>query len=644
MLTPRYRKDYLTQKAPLLPPAPGQTPPYIPELPTATKPPRYAPLSAKRTGAGNPFAEMIQSVTIPAEPKPMVPPPYTAPQAPRRVPQPPIGTGELPYNPLDDPLRPTPLGMPQQARSAFGSQSTLNDGGDGAGGGNPNDPNDPNPAEPDNPPPPAPQDPPPPPPPVQPNGVPTDWTQFDWETANRWLAGAAAEGYGEQYKWLITPEGRDAMRDFHRDADNLRALGITNLQFTDWARMEGHNSPIDRGTLAPPQSHTQMGGSASDYETMIRWLAHGAAQYGADAMKPYAEHMQRAPGSITAYHNDLNYAKSQGYKEFHYVDWLKMNGVPSPLAGQISAESTANAAAWYAHLHQPPTPPPGGGGWPHNTPPPQPPAPPTPPPTTPPPPVPPTPPPTPPPQPPAPPTPPPTTPPPGTGDPWDFEGQLSKQISDYEKRVNPLFQQQRDDIQRRTLHAGALTGALNSGGFGETLNDALAQQYAQEQSTVAPQIAAMSMNAQALALDKFKTDMNTILTREQIASNADLERSAQALQKYGIDHNDLLERYKADLALKGIQYSSNAQVNAASLNAAAGQAAAAAQLEASRYATDMRYRTDLFQGDVARERNIMDYILGLGAINKDWMDLFLAADPFGFLTGNQPPGQVVIQP
>lgn len=210
--------------------------------------------------------------------------------------------------------------------------------------------------------------------------------------------------------------------------------------------------------------------------------------------------------------------------------------------------------------------------------------------------------------------------------------------------MNPLFQRQRDDIQRRTAHSASLVGALNSGGYGETLNDALAQQYAQEQGTVAPQIAQLTMAAQANALEKFKVDMNTILTREGIATNRDLELKRQELEKYGINVNDLLERYKTDLGLKGQIYSADAQVSAASMHAAAASAAAQAQADASRYATDMRYRTDLFQGDISREDNIMKYILGIASLGPDWAKLILGSDPFGFLTGNTPPGDVVVQP
>jgi len=640
MLAPKYKPTYTPQAVPPVSRYPmGLTPPYVPNVPAPMRAPKYAP-ERKQSNPDNPFAAML----TPATGTP--PPQYTPAAQQRSMYDTTPGGGVLPDPKIIPRYTPPPTtgSLPSGARGLWGGDDPLIDdpitpGGGGPTGGTPVDPNLPPPVVVD------------PPPPVltpPPDPLPDDWKDdpAGYATAKRWLDGATAEGYGTQYQWLLTGEGKQAMSDFHRDAANLRALGITDINFTDWARMEGYNSPINRGTLTPGQmsQHTRMGGSAEDYETMVRWLAHGAAQFGADAMKPYAEHLARAPGSITAYHNELRNALAQGFKEFHYVDWLQhQGGAHSPLAGQMGAESAAADAAWQAHLRGEDRPrlqpnpivrPPGPGQVPPTptpTPAPVPQGGPAPPPVV------------------APPGPPQVVPPPPPVDPGgplgdDFEASMAKQIADYEARMNPLFQQQRDDIQRRTMHAGALTGAINSGGFGETLNDALGQQYAQEQATVAPQVAQMAMQAQALALDKFKANLSAILTREQIASNADLERSAQALQRYGIDTNKVLEEYKAQLALKGQQYSADRQVDAAALHAAAASASAAASAEAARYAADMRYRTDLFQGDIAREGNIMDYILGLGALNQDWMELFLASDPFGFLTGNQPPGQVVIQP
>lgn len=482
---------------------------------------------------------------------------------------------------------------------------------------------------------------PPPNPTPTPNEPPPNWTPGDWATVNQWLADATKQGYGDNYKWLLTTP--NALRDYHADAENLKTLGIENVNFTDWARMKGYDSPIDRGSFNIPAGMAQRGGTNDQYQTMVRWLADGASKFGADAMRPYAQILSATPGFITSYYLDMDRAKAAGIEGIHFVDWLKyQNGAPSPLAGQMGQGSADAMAKWWALDHGGTgaggtggTPVPGGGGGggtPVPTPTPVPP---------------PTPPPTPPPDLPIlPPGPPQKVPPPvNNGDPTlqNFDEILRKQIADYESRTNPLFQRQRDDISRRTAHMGAITGSLNSGGFGETLNDALGQQYAQEQATVAPQITQMTLAAQANALQKFSIDMNAVLQREQISTNADLERANQALQRYGIDQTTLLDRYKAELGLKGIQYSADRQVDAAALQAAAAHAAAAANAEAAKYAADKRYNTDLFQGDIAREHNIMDYILGIASLGPDWAKLILGSDPFGILTGNPPPGDVIVK-
>ena len=143
------------------------------------------------------------------------------------------------------------------------------------------------------------------------------------------------------------------------------------------------------------------------------------------------------------------------------------------------------------------------------------------------------------------------------------------------------------------------------------------QQYAQEQATLAPEFSKLSVNAQNMALSKYQSELSAMVTREQIKSGADLERAAQELQRYGIDKNDLLQRYQAELAKSGQMYSADRQVDAAKLQAAAAGAAANASASAARYNADLDFKLgqqQLGQNNVFNQRQ---YDLGVLGINRD---------------------------
>lgn len=236
------------------------------------------------------------------------------------------------------------------------------------------------------------------------------------------------------------------------------------------------------------------------------------------------------------------------------------------------------------------------------------------------------------------------TPPPPAPQLTDFNELLTRTIGEIENRYDPLFQKQQDDLQRRLTHIGATTGAVDAGGFTESVGNALSGLQAEQGAQLGQEISALTQSGQALATQRYVSELDAAVRQEQIRTNADVESWALDLQKYGIDKNDLMERYKSELALRGVMYSADAQVNAAALHAAASQAAAVASADASRYAADQRLRSDILGADVMREGNIMDYIMGFAALGPEWARWILGADPFGIISGAQPPGDVIVTP
>jgi hypothetical protein len=240
------------------------------------------------------------------------------------------------------------------------------------------------------------------------------------------------------------------------------------------------------------------------------------------------------------------------------------------------------------------------------------------------------------------PTRPPGTPPPAQPNLTNFNDVLNTVIGEVSQRYNPMFQQQQGDLQRQLQQSAAVSGALNSGGFGATAGKAMNQLMGQQGQQLGQEISEQTKNYSQLAMQKYVTEINAAVQQEQIRTNADLERYAQDLQKYGIDKNDLLARYQSQLALKGQMYSADRSVDAAALHAAASQAAAAASAQASMYAANLGYQSDLMRGDISREQNIMQFILGAYALGPDWARLILQSGPEGMF-GNVP-GDVVVRP
>lgn len=375
----------------------------------------------------------------------------------------------------------------------------------------------------------------------------------------------------------------------------------------------------------------RMGGNADQYGTFMRWIGDGMSKYGTEAMRPYVEHIRRAPGIISSYHEDMNQAARNGVTGIHFVDWLghQFGGFTSPLAGQMGEGSAAAAKRW-ADIKQgnyggPPSRPlPTRTTQPRTTPP----APPQqPPPTNPA---------TPPPaqpgtggQPPAPTTPPATAPQPTV--PLTLDPSMLSPEVDL-SYLDPVYQDALEKVREQMMHAGSITGAIDSGGFGQSLSEGmapLANQFAAQKGQLYYQ--AQQANADRI-LDRYKFDNTQDLEKFLAQNKNDLER-------YGIDQNVLLQRWlqenRAQLEREGFdvqkwiaEMQGKYGLEGARIQADAAGAAAAASSSAAKYNADLDYQLGMSrlgydfwnskQGytydDIFNKRN---YDLGVLGINRD---------------------------
>ena len=507
--------------------------------------------------------------------------------------------------------------------------------------------------------------------PTAPRQKPQSVSDETWSKAQLWVQQA-----GPEYAWLL--DKPEAIDQYTKEAYDLEALGVTGLNFTDWARVRDYNSPIDRGTLKAPPQFLQMGGDDHAYETMVRWLADGSSKYGTGVMKPYAETLQRAPGLISAYENEMQQAEQNGFTGIHFVDWLvNQGGFPSPMAGQMGQESSDAAAAWARFRATGSSEPEPQPMWPGGPPPPEPGfvappgtmgGPPLPPPTSP--------------QGPIPSEPPHeypnesapivppglvppiavppvvASPPPASQYPPDFDATTLRMANvDY---LDPVYKDAMDEVRRQMMQTGAMSGQIDSGGFGSSMAKGLApiaNQFAAQKGQL--QFQAQQANADRL-LDKYKFDNADDLQRWLAENEATLTRE-------GIDKNIVLQKWvtenKAQLEREGYDVQKwIADLNAktglaqAQLGAEAAHASAGASSAAARYNADLDYKLgtaqlgyNFWNSDQSRQYddrfNQRGYDLGVQGINRDvygmdqtqlryLMDLMYRQSPDARLNGN----------
>lgn len=192
----------------------------------------------------------------------------------------------------------------------------------------------------------------------------------------------------------------------------------------------------------------------------------------------------------------------------------------------------------------------------------------------------------------------------------------------YGELLDPMYQREQDKFARKLRAQGALTGQIDSGGFGTQMAEGLGGLAAAQSADKAGKITAAHESALDRALQKYGIDTGANTQMYQIDSqkfiaqlqddtarlgiktNADLERylgdRKLELEKYGIDTNDMLERYKAEVAKQVGMYSADRGVDAAALQASAAGAAASASAAAAQY--DAQVRLQLGQQNLQWDR------------------------------------------
>jgi hypothetical protein len=191
----------------------------------------------------------------------------------------------------------------------------------------------------------------------------------------------------------------------------------------------------------------------------------------------------------------------------------------------------------------------------------------------------------------------------------------------------PAFQKAQQDLSSQMLHMAGVTGASNSGGFGQTYGDQMGALVGQQQAKMSDQ----ALAAREAALDR-------IMQTNQFENQFELEKWANAnkfeLEKYGIDKDVLARKYAADQGLKGARAA-----------AGATRAAAAMGADASRYNAGLDFQSRLIGYDVTRENNLMNNMLGYASLGPEWAKLILGSSPENFLNGiGSVPGNIFVKP
>lgn len=228
---------------------------------------------------------------------------------------------------------------------------------------------------------------------------------------------------------------------------------------------------------------------------------------------------------------------------------------------------------------------------------------------------------------------------PGGGGPDD----VVKAIKSLNDMFAPGFESEQKQLLRAMMHAGGVSGMSDSGGFASSVGDkmsglianqgqrmgdyAFKDKHDRDALTMQKYIADQENRTRLKELEtnsgmqKYIADLNNDLERYKVNTNADLEKmlaeQENTLKRYGIDKGDVLERYKADLQLKGIVYSSDAQVSASGLNAAAAGAAGAAAGAARAAEAEMEYKLGMARLGQENTFNQRQYDLGVYGINRD---------------------------
>ena len=237
-----------------------------------------------------------------------------------------------------------------------------------------------------------------------------------------------------------------------------------------------------------------------------------------------------------------------------------------------------------------------------------------------------------------------------TGTPLDLNS-LNNVNVDY---LDKPYQDALDAVSRKATHMGALTGAVNSGGFIPGLTEALspiANQFAAQKGETL--FKAQQANADRV-LDKYKFD-NAQQLEQWIAEHK------MDLDKYGIDQNVLLGQFQSRNALAGAQAGANASTTAAQIGADASKYNAYLDYVNQKYGIDVNrelgqgqlglgyynagnnYSLGLYGTDVTRENNMMNYLANIYGMGPEWMKWLMAGDPSQLIPGGSQGNTVTIR-
>jgi len=257
-------------------------------------------------------------------------------------------------------------------------------------------------------------------------------------------------------------------------------------------------------------------------------------------------------------------------------------------------------------------------------------------------------------------TPPATTPPPATPAAPDTSG-----FQQYEKLFAPLFANQTAETERQLRAQAALSGNINSGGFGDTMGKALTNLQAEQggkladyefqgtqadkqlamQKYIADQAAQteLAKTNTEVGMQKYIADLNDATQRAQIKTNDDLQRwlndpKNETIQKYGIDKNVFIEQYKAQMQEQGLAASGNAAYSAAVLNSTAQKYAIDQNMKNDEANRQLQLQLGLGSEDVTREQNYYNLLLGMAGLSPAMLQAILG-------NGNSlPPGNTIFKP
>lgn len=249
---------------------------------------------------------------------------------------------------------------------------------------------------------------------------------------------------------------------------------------------------------------------------------------------------------------------------------------------------------------------------------------------------------------------------PGEGAPTSGPGSTGF-LDELNRMFNPMFEREANQFTKRARAASAVGGgyADDSGGFGTQLSEGLSQLSADQGSRMTDfamtaaektkdrqtQIQLANIQAQSAQYkadtDKFIAQLNAEIAQIGFQSDEEVAKyvadKKAEMEKYGIDANDVLERYRLEVQKEIAVSESNAANRGAALGSAMENAFGSVMARFNQQEMDLRRDLGYAGFDIDRERNWMNFILGLGGQNAEWLNQLRGSSPEWWLSGGGPP-------